>query len=434
MKQKNCAVIGAGPMGLACGLELLKQGHQVTIYEASDRIGGMTATFDFDGLDIERYYHFLCLTDYPLFSLLKELEIEDTIRWKSTKMGFFYDGELYKWGTPLSLLQFPKLDLISKVRYGVHVLATKNTKDWRKLDKVEATSWLKQWLGQKGYDVLWKSLFELKFFEYTKNLSAAWIGTRIQRVANSRKNLFQEQMGYLTGGSKTFLAAIEKKIFELGGQIKLSSPITSIESDEQGVTSVLSKEASFAHDTVVSTVPLQYVPQFATKLSDKEKEQIKAIKNIAVACVILKLEKPLSENFWMNINDSSIEVPGVIEYSNLNSESGEYIVYVPYYMPQDHPKYSWSDEELFAEVDGYLQKLSSSFNPNQIKAQVVSRYEYAQTICPPNFYDALPPMKTTVEGFYMADTSYYYPEDRSISESVDMGVKLAKIVLKEVTS
>ena len=348
MKQKNCAVIGAGPMGLACGLELLKQGHQVTIYEASDRIGGMTATFDFDGLDIERYYHFLCLTDYPLFSLLKELEIEDTIRWKSTKMGFFYDGELYKWGTPLSLLQFPKLDLISKVRYGVHVLATKNTKDWRKLDKVEATSWLKQWLGQKGYDVLWKSLFELKFFEYTKNLSAAWIGTRIQRVANSRKNLFQEQMGYLTGGSKTFLAAIEKKIFELGGQIKLSSPITSIESDEQGVTSVLSKEASFAHDTVVSTVPLQYVPQFATKLSDKEKEQIKAIKNIAVACVILKLEKPLSENFWMNINDSSIEVPGVIEYSNLNSESGEYIVYVPYYMPQDHPKYSWSDEELFA--------------------------------------------------------------------------------------
>ena len=65
---------------------------------------------------------------------------------------------------------------------------------------------------------------------------------------------------------------------------------------------------------------------------------------------------------------------------------------------------------------------------------MVSRYEYAQTICPPNFYDALPPMKTTVEGFYMADTSYYYPEDRSISESVDMGVKLAKTVLKEVTS
>jgi len=432
VKQRNCAVIGAGPMGLACGLELLKQGHQVTIYEAADCIGGMTATFNFDGLDIERYYHFLCLTDYPLFDLLKDLGIEDTIRWKSTKMGFFYDGKLYKWGTPFSLLAFPKLDLISKVRYGIHVLATKNTKDWTKLDKVEATSWLQRWLGQKGYDILWKSLFELKFFEYTENLSAAWIGTRIQRVANSRKNLLQEQMGYLTGGSKTFLDAIEAKIMELGGTIKLSSPINSVEADDLGVIGVITNNDYVPHDTVISTAPLQYVPKFASRLSEKEKEQINAIKNIAVACVILKLEQPLSENFWMNINDSSIEVPGVIEYSNLNSESGEHIVYVPYYMPQSHPKYSWSDEELFAEVRGYLQRVGSSFDPTQIKAQVVSRYEYAQTICPPNFYDALPSMRTSLSGFYMADTSYYYPEDRSISESVATGLRLANKVLEDV--
>jgi len=33
-----------------------------------------------------------------------------------------------------------------------------------------------------------------------------------------------------------------------------------------------------------------------------------------------------------------------------------------------------------------------------------------------------------VGGLWLADTSYYYPEDRGISESVDFGRKMAKAV------
>jgi hypothetical protein len=38
----------------------------------------------------------------------------------------------------------------------------------------------------------------------------------------------------------------------------------------------------------------------------------------------------------------------------------------------------------------------------------------------------LPPMQTPVAGFLMADTAYYYPEDRSISESLAVGQALAR--------
>jgi len=57
------------------------------------------------------------------------------------------------------------------------------------------------------------------------------------------------------------------------------------------------------------------------------------------------------------------------------------------------------------------------------------RYDFAQTICPPGFYAMLPPMRTPIEGLFMADTSYYYPEDRSISESAHVGRMLAEIAL-----
>ena len=67
------AIVGSGPMGLMAAMELLKHGHEVDVYERDDRIGGMSADFDFGGTRIERYYHFICKTDYSLFDLLAEL-------------------------------------------------------------------------------------------------------------------------------------------------------------------------------------------------------------------------------------------------------------------------------------------------------------------------------------------------------------------------
>ena len=59
----------------------------------------------------------------------------------------------------------------------------------------------------------------------------------------------------------------------------------------------------------------------------------------------------------------------------------------------------------------------------------VSRYAFAQPICQPNFAHHLPPMRAAIDGLFIADTSYYYPEDRSISESVHLGKQLAEMAL-----
>ncbi len=428
MSSKRFAVLGAGPMGLMAAMELLKRGHQVDIYERDDRIGGMSATFDFDGLEIERYYHFICKTDYPLFELLDELKLSHTLRWTDTKMGFYFNGRLYKWGTPFALLGFDGLDIISKARYALHVMYTKSIKDWSGLDKVSATGWIRKWVGQRAYDVLWKSLFELKFFEHTEQLSAAWIGTRIKRVGLSRKNLMQETMGYLEGGSATILRAMEQYILDRGGRIHLKAGIDRVVTRDGRVTGIMVGGAELPTDAVLSTAPIQYVPRIAPDLPKAFSDRIDAIKNIPVACVILKLSEPLSENFWMNINDPTIEIPGVIEYSNLNRTSTS-IVYAPYYMPKTHPKWGWSNEELIEEVLGYFVKLNPSFTRERVLASHCHRYEFAQTICPPGFYEMLPSMKTPIDGLYMADTSYYYPEDRSISESLKVAQDLAQVAL-----
>lgn len=419
----NHVIIGAGPMGLMAAMDLLDRGKAVDIYETDDRVGGMSASFDFDGLDIERYYHFVCKTDYPLFELLERLGLSDALRWTDTKMGFFFNGRLYKWGTPLALLRFDGLGIVSKLRYAMHVMYTKNIKDWQFLDKENATSWLRKWVGKRAYDVLWRSLFDLKFFEFTDQLSAAWIGTRIKRVGLSRKSLTQESMGYLQGGSKVLLDAMERYILERGGRIHLKSRIERVSVADGRVSGIVVGGQELPCDVVLSTVPIQYVPRLVPALPRAFAQQIEGIKNIPVACVILKLTQPLTENFWMNINDPSIQIPGLIEYSNLNRMTPA-VIYAPFYMPKTHPKWSQSDDQLIDEVVGYLKMINPAFDADWVLSRYCHRYEFAQTICPPGFQATLPSMKTPVEGLYMADTSYYYPEDRSISESIQTARKL----------
>lgn len=426
-ESKKVAVIGAGPMGLMCAYELLKKGYDVSLYERDDRIGGMSASFDLGGTKVERYYHFICKTDYTLFDLLKELKLDRNLVWVSTRMGFYFDRKLYPWGDPISLLRFPKLNFFQKFRYGVHVLYSKTIRDWEKLDKENAICWLKKWLGEKTYTVLWHKLFEYKFYELQGQLSAAWIASRIQRVAKSRKNMFKEQLGYLKGGSDTLLLEMENKIKVLGGKIILNANITEISSQSRKITGIKVDGQFISFDIVFSTIPLPYIPKMVPGLSDMRRKQIASIANVSVACVALKLKQKFTNYFWMNINHDGIEVPGIIEYSNLNPYSGN-ILYVPYYMPSTHPKYKYSDADFLSEVYSYLKLINTKFDKDWVIASKVSRYNFAQTVCTTRFYEKLPPMVSEIDGLYMADTSYYYPEDRSISKSLGVGKQLAKLI------
>ena len=196
---QRIAVLGAGPMGLAVAYQLARDGHKPIVFEADDRVGGMAAAFDFSGLSIERYYHFHCISDHAFLTMLDELELADKMHWVETKMGYWYQGRLQPWGNPVALLKFRGLSLVAKFRYGLHAFLATKRKDWKPLDHVEATSWIKRWVGKEAYEVLWRRLFYYKFYYYTNNLSAAWIWSRIRRIGRSRYSLFREKLGYLEG-------------------------------------------------------------------------------------------------------------------------------------------------------------------------------------------------------------------------------------------
>ncbi|MBB3542455.1 NAD(P)/FAD-dependent oxidoreductase [Rhizobium sp. BK399] len=420
-------VIGAGPMGLAAAHRAVNLGHEVDLVEADSVPGGMAAHFDFGGLSIERFYHFVCKSDAPTFALMDELGIGDRMRWKATSMGYYMKGKVHPWGDPISLLTFPHLSPIAKLRTGLQMFFTTKRRDFASIEALTARRWLEGGSGKEVYDKMWKRLMELKFYELSDDISASWIATRVKRIGNSRRSIFQEELGFIDGGSQTLVDALVSDFAAKGGRLHLSSPAEKVETAEGRVTGVTAGGLFFPADAVISTVPTPLISKLVPDMPSDWLQKYNAIRNIGVVCLLFKLKKSVTKNFWVNIVDPEIEIPGIIEFSNLRPVK-DTIVYVPYYMPTTQPKWGWADQQFIDEAFGYIRRINPAIEPGDLMEATVGRLRHAQPVCQPNFREKLPPIETAISGLLIADTCFYYPEDRGVAESIRYGRLMAETV------
>jgi protoporphyrinogen oxidase len=413
-------IIGAGAMGLAAAYQAATEGHSVEVLEAAPEPGGMAAHFDLSGLSIERFYHFVCKSDAPTFQLMEELGIGDKIRWKRTTMGYFTGGRLHPWGDPLSLLKFPEVSLISRLRYALFAFVSIRRRNWPALENEPARTWIEGWCGSDVYDRLWRPLFHYKFYRYADDISAAWIWTRIKRLGKSRKSIFSEQLGHIEGGSQTLVNALRQGIEALGGQIKCSCPAERVMTEAGRVVGVRTPHGTLRADAVICTAPIPLVPDLVPDLPEDLLARYRSIENIGVCCLVFLLSRSVTPHFWVNVSEPGIEIPGFVEFSNLRDLENT-VVYIPYYMPTDHPKFSWSDDELLGEALSYLQRVNPEIQREDVCASHVGRLRYAQPVCTTGFAARIPPVRTPIDGLQIADTCFYYPEDRGLSESIRLG-------------
>lgn len=411
-------------MGLAVAYELTRLGHQPVLIEADDRLGGMAACFDFAGMQLERYYHFHCLSDTALFQMLRELGLEDQLQWRTTQMGFYLDGRLYPWGSVEGVLGFRRLPLLTRVRYLLHAARCLTIRNWRSLDGITATQWLLSWLGEQGYQVLWHNLFAYKFFHYSDQISAAWIWSRVRRLGQSRRRL-KESLGFLGGGSQQLIDAMADSIRSGGAEIQLRTPVQALRPLPSGGAVLSTPSGEQAFDCVISTVPLPLMAPVlqAGGVDQNLVDRYSALHSVACACVVLQTRRPVTANFWTNVNDARFAIPGVIEMSNLRPLQG-HISYVPFYIPADYPDYQRPNAAFVTDAWACLKAINPQLKDSDLLASHCSRYRFAQPVCGVHFQQSLPPLQP-FPGVITADTTAYYPEDRGISESINFGRNLA---------
>ena len=310
-------VIGGGLTGLTAAHRLV-QDHEVDLFEKMPYLGGCLSSYKVNEYWIERYYHHCFSGDSSLFALITEMDLIDKLEWKTGTTGYFANNKIYPLNTPLQILLYPELSLIDKVKLARLTFKAKKT-DLKTLDDIPAEQYIIKNLGKNIYSSFFEPLLKSKFGERRKEVSAAWLFSRI--AIRSNRGVSGEHLGYMNGGFHQLIDALEKSIALKGGGIRKQTPVLSI-SHKNG-----SWEINGIHyDTIISTIPPQELERMGGPVLPPVPYQ-------GAACMTLALERDVTGGmYWLNMKDAA-PYGAVVAHTNFIPfrRYGEHIVYLASY-------------------------------------------------------------------------------------------------------
>ncbi len=427
-------IIGAGVAGMSASWDLIRAGYDVTLYEASDRVGGLASGFKDDHWDwtLEKFYHHWFTTDNDILSLIDEIGHREKVIFPRPKTSYWIDGKPVRSEISPSAIFLP-LSFISTIRMGLAGVYLKLTSNWQALEKVTAHNWMQKYMGNEAYEKFFKPLLIGKFAEDYNQVPMSWMWARIYK-----RSL---KLGTYHGGFQAFLDDLGKAIQQQGATICLNAPVEKISEPNGKLTLMVNDEAQ-EFDQVISTTS----PKLLLKLTEglahtPYGNQVAKLKSIGGLCVVLALKHRLmhDDTYWLNLpastpGSSQNEFPflALVEHTNFlprKHYGGDHIIYCGDYVPADHEYFTMSESELVDRFLPALKTVNPDFNPDWVRKSWVFRAPYAQPVPEINHSQNIPDLKTPINGLYWASMSQVYPWDRGTNYAVELGRQVAKRII-----
>ena len=250
----------------------------------------------------------------------------------------------------------------------------------------------------------------------------------------------KEKLGYPIGSFGEIFDVLSDTVVEQGGEVHVSSTVHSIVMNEGRATGMeIALEGSEpvleGFDAVIATTPSNVFPRLVPPLPEEYMSRLTGARYMSAVLIVLVLDRPLSQVYWMNVADRSIPFVAVIEHTNLigpEHYGGRHIVYLSNYVDVDHPFYKMDHEELLQEYTPHLRKINPEFDTSWIKTSYHHRVDAAQPIIGTHYSERMPDHRTPFRGLYLANTTQIYPEDRGTNYSVRMGRHVARMAMEDL--
>lgn len=408
------AIIGGGIMGITLGYFLSRRGVEVEIYEASPVLGGLAGPLTLaDGTQVDRFYHAILSSDQHLRQLCAELGIEDQLRFRATRMGFFYKGGIHPMNNIIDFLRFPPLGWVDRFRLGLTVLTAQMVRDWHKLEGVGVEDWLVRISGRRTYENIWRPMLRAKFDGGFENTPATYIWSRLVRMKSTRNGAEQkEEAGHLVGGYITLIQAMAERIEQAGGKIYLRQPVNEIVVEAGRLAGVRLGSEVRSFDQVVATLQAPIFQRMIPNAPQDYLDFLGKTQYLGIVAPLLVLRKPLTGYWTINITDEAIPFTGVIEttaYIDPQYVGGYHLVYLPKYTAPGSAWQKMDDDQIRGQWLGYLLKMFPDFDPSCIQYFLIHRERYVEPLHSLNETHWIPPVKTPVENLFLATTAQIYP-------------------------
>jgi protoporphyrinogen oxidase len=423
-------IIGAGYAGMAAAYDLVRSGHQVTIFEADRQPGGLASGFKEPHWDwsVEYFYHHWFASDAHMLGLIEELGLSHKVIFPRPYTVLLHEGQWYPFDSILQAILFPGLGWgLNKARFGLVGLYLRLTNNWQALEKTSVDAWMRKWAGDHVYELMWEPMLIGKFGPYYKDVNMAWFWARIH--ARTTK------LGTYKGGFQAFADDFARKLTEFGVDIQYQSRVTGITPASDGCVTLDLDTGSQTFDRVLATTSPGLMAKLTPDLPQSYLDGLLKLKHMGAVVMTLSLKHQLSEQgyYWFNIpKGAGFPFLAVVEHTNYVSPEnfgGERILYCGDYLQLDHEYFDLSDDELLDRFIPGIQRINPAFERNWINKIWVHRSKYAQPVPLLNHSQNIPAIQTPISGLYFASMSQVYPWDRGTNFAVEIGRNAAKLIM-----
>ncbi|MDO8498607.1 MAG: NAD(P)/FAD-dependent oxidoreductase [bacterium] len=417
------AILGAGFTGLTAALRLTQQGHEVAVFEKESQVGGLAVGFskpEWEWTLEKAYHHWFTSDDYAL-NLAKELNYPVIVKQPQTNV--FVDNKSLPFDSPLSILRFPYLPFVDRIRMGLAAFYMKLTPRYQKFEGQKALPWIRKYMGEKATKLVWEPLFTGKFGDYKDNIALTWFWSRI------KKRTFK--LAYPQGGFQSFADRLAQEIENLGGKILLNTEISGLTSGENKISLTINHKPSTTHqfDKVIVTLPSPIFTKITSGLPHDYIQRISSIPHLHALNLILILKKPfLGDIYWLNVTDTSFPFLVLAEHTNFMDSKyygNHHILYIGNYLPSDHPYLKMTATQLLQIFDPFLKQINPTYHSSLITSHLFLSL-FAQPIVTADYPNLIPTMETPIKNVYLANMDMVYPWDRQTNYAMEMGEKVAR--------
>ncbi len=433
------AVIGTGIAGLSAAYDLLAEGHEVILYEASDQAGGLASGFRDERWKwpLEKFYHHLFTSDKEIIGLVDELGMRDQLFFPRPTTSVIYDGQIVPFDSVPRWITYPGFNLFDVARFGLVSAYLRFSKPWRKLEQETADQWLRRWYGDKIYEGTWRPMLIGKFGPHYLEANMAWMWARL--------HVRSPKLGYFEGGFQAFIDTLLNAVRERGGEVHFNHPVQAIGYNESNELEITAGAGSAAFDRILATTSPSQLARMAPTLPEYYLGKLLDLKSMGAVVMTFALKQSLltqNHTYWLNIpaaspDKSKNEFPflALVEHTNYIDRQhygGDHIIYCGDYVTPDHPYLTMDEDELEALFTSALQRINPSFKKEWVRRSWLFRAKYAQPVPLINHSQNIPDLRTPLPGLYLASMSQVYPWDRGTNFAVEIGRRAARLILKDL--